>query len=526
VPYYKDLREHIEALEANGKLIRIKREIRKETQLMPLVRWQFRGLPEEERKAFLFENVIDAKGKKYGSQVLVASHAASTEVYAIGMKCKPEEIGERWTEAQLHPVEPRIIDSGPVHEEVHLGDKLLEHGGLGEFPIPISTPGFDNAPYLTCANWVSKDPETGMRNMGNYRAMVKDKTRLGVCCLPPQHIRTHWDKWRARGEPMPAAAVVGSSPNVAFAAVTKVAYGVDEYAIAGGIAGEPVELVKCKTVDIEVPATAEIVIEGLIPTDSLEREGCFGEHEGYMGMENINPYFNVTCITHRKNAFYTAFISQFPPSESSKIRQAGYEARLYSFLKHHCGIPSIVKVAYHDDVGSNPLCVISLKRTTPSQPWQALKGADAVDPNTGKIIVAVDDDIEPRDINSVLWALCYRMQPHRDILVTRGKQQARDPSADPEAWKVMTERPPSSTILINATRQWDYPPVSLPRREFMEEARMIWEEEGLPALTPKPIWHGYTLGYWPEELEEEAEMALQGEHYRTGAKLAQRRIIL
>ncbi|GAI28631.1 unnamed protein product, partial [marine sediment metagenome] len=127
--YYKDLREFTKALEANNKLVRIKREIDKDTELMPLVRWQFRGLPEVERKAFLFENVVDVNGRRYNIPVLVASHAASREVYAIGLMCKPEEIVEKWAEAQHHPIEPRIIDNGPVHEEIHLGDKLLEHDG-------------------------------------------------------------------------------------------------------------------------------------------------------------------------------------------------------------------------------------------------------------------------------------------------------------------------------------------------------------------------------------------------------------
>src|SRR3989304_5228537 len=116
--YYRDLREHITALEERGKLIRIKREINKDTELMPLVRCQFRGLPEKDRKAFLFENVVDAKGKKYAIPVLVASHAASREVYAIGMKCQPDKISEIWAQARSNPVEPRIVPSGPVHQEI------------------------------------------------------------------------------------------------------------------------------------------------------------------------------------------------------------------------------------------------------------------------------------------------------------------------------------------------------------------------------------------------------------------------
>src|SRR3972149_4576526 len=124
--YYKDLRDHLEALEKRGKLIRIKREINKDTELHPLVRLQFRGLPEEQRKAFLFENVIDSKGKKFNSSVAVGVLSATTEIYAIGMMCKPEEIGEKWFQAQVHPIEPRIVANGPVHEEVHAGGNLLE----------------------------------------------------------------------------------------------------------------------------------------------------------------------------------------------------------------------------------------------------------------------------------------------------------------------------------------------------------------------------------------------------------------
>ena len=119
--YYKDLREHIKALEANNNLVIVTREINRDTELMPLVRWQYRGLAEEERKSFLFENVVDVKGKKYDMPVLVGSYAASIQIYAIGMMCEPDEIMEKWTQAQLNPIEPKMVEDGPVHEEVHLG---------------------------------------------------------------------------------------------------------------------------------------------------------------------------------------------------------------------------------------------------------------------------------------------------------------------------------------------------------------------------------------------------------------------
>jgi 4-hydroxy-3-polyprenylbenzoate decarboxylase len=170
--YYQDFRQYLKALEQQGKLARINREINKDTQLHPLARLQFRGLPEDERTAFLFENVIDSKGHKYETPVAVAALAGSSQVYAIGMMCKPEEILEKLTQAQLNPIEPILMDNGPVHEEIHLGDKLLEHGGLGEFPIPVTTPGYDPSPYITAGCVVTKDPETGVPNIGLYRAML------------------------------------------------------------------------------------------------------------------------------------------------------------------------------------------------------------------------------------------------------------------------------------------------------------------------------------------------------------------
>ena len=158
--YYKDLREYIQVLDDNDLLVRIRREINKDAELHPLVRWQFRGLPEEKRKAFLFENLTDAKGRKYKGKVAVALLGASEAVYALGMKCERKEVFSKWVEAQQKPIEPILVGSGPVHEEIHMGEELNHPGGgLDEFPIPISTPGFDPAPYITAPYIISKDPE-------------------------------------------------------------------------------------------------------------------------------------------------------------------------------------------------------------------------------------------------------------------------------------------------------------------------------------------------------------------------------
>ncbi len=526
--YYEDLREYIKVLEDSNKLCRIKSKINKDTELHPLVRWQFQGrLPEEELKAFLFENVVDVKGRTYTTPVLVAAHAASRQIYALAMKCQPEEITTRWEQAQLSPIEPEIIQNGAVQEEVHMGDNLLEHGGLEEFPIPIATPGFDNAPYFTAGNWITKDPETSISNVGVHRAMVKSKTRIGcLISTPVQHIGLHRQKYRKAGIPvMPAAVVIGPTPNVLLVACIRVPYGTNELAIAGGIAGEPLQLVKCKTVDIEVPARAEIVIEGEIPTDFLEKDGPFGEHTGYMGMGWPTAYMNITCITHRKKPIWDAFQSLFPPSESSLLRTIGMGASYHKFLKHDCGIPSLLDVVFHENSGAAQFCVIRLENCPQADVWKALNAVAYFEPGHAKITVAVDEDIDPRDPDSIIWALCYRMQPDHDILILPGKMPLLDPSVAPrEGAKGYGGHTTNYSVVINATRKWDYPPTALPGKEFMERARKIWEKEGLPPLNPKIPWHGVLLGYWPKEYKEAAELALKGEHYKTGEKLAQGRI--
>lgn len=525
--YYRDLREYIDFLEKNGKLVRIRREINKDTEMHPLVRWQFRGLPDKDRKAFLFERSVDVRGKRYDTPVLIGAHAACKEIYAHAMQCRPEEIAAKWEQAQLNLVKPRLVSQGPVQEEIHRGDSLMEHGGLEEFPIPISTPGFDNAPYFTAGNWVTRDPETGIYNIGNYRGMVKHPLRVGCDSLYPQHLRTHREKWKQLGhKTMPVAVVIGPTPNIGLVAVTKFSTRMDEYDIAGGIAGSPVEVVKCQTVDLEVPANAEIIIEGEMPCDLLEREAPFGEYTGYIGKHKINVFLNVTCITHRKKPIWNAFLSQFPPSESSLLTKLGQENAYYKFLKHDLGLANLVEVSFHNESSGRQFLIISLDHPTQLEAWKALNGAAAFSPTQAKMTVVVDEDIDPKDPDALLWAITFRVRPELDVRVSPERSPGLDPSVKVEAASEISARRPSggSGLQINATRKGDYPPVSLPKLEFMERAKQIWEEEGLPQLTPKAPWFGYSLGAWTEEDIEEAELALKGEHYQTGEKLAGRRV--
>jgi UbiD family decarboxylase len=524
--YYRDFREHLQALDEREKLVRIKRAINKDTELMPLVRWQFRGLSEDERKAFLFENVVDAKARRYTMPVSVGTLAASTEIYAIGLMCKAEDIHERWTHAQLHPITPVKVTSGPAQEIVWRGQDLLAGHGLEMIPVPLSTPGFDNAPYLTSANWITKDLDTGIYNIGNYRGQIKAANRAGGF-FSAQHMGQHWRKCKAKGVPLEAAIAIGVIPSIAYAATAKIPYDFDEYRLAGGLAGEPVELVQCVTVDLEVPATAEIVIEGTIPTDAIEPEGPFGEYPGYMGHRTVSPYLDVTCITHRRDAIYTALMSQFPPSESSKIKHTGTEKILYKFLRYDSGNAAVLDVALHDEVSGSgqAYCAIKMRNATPAEAWRALNATAGFTGSFAKICVAVDEDIDIRDPAMINWAICFNVRPDQDVMIAKGKSPGLDPSAHPPGMSSIEARTASTAaLLIDATRPWPYTPVSLPRKDLMEKSKAIWEELGLPTLKPRMPWYGYSLGAWTSEDEEEAELALSGDHFVTGDKAkAQRR---
>jgi UbiD family decarboxylase len=523
--YYKDLREYIGVLDQKNLLWRIKSAVRKETELMPVVRWQFRGLPEEKRRAFLFENVTDQRGKTYDIPVLVGAFASSTDIYALGLMCEAEEIGDKWTRARSNPISPKLIKEGPVQEVVHVGQELKDLG-LEEFPVPVSCPGFCGLVRFTDSHFFSRDPETSIRNVGCYSGYILGRDRMAVGLGPTQHLAIHLRKAKEKGQPLPVALVCGAVPAVAIASGTDLPYEVDELATAGGLAGQTIEVVKCKTVDLEVPATAEIVIEGEISTTVMEScPGAFGEFTGYMGEPHERPLFKVSCVTHRRHPILTAIIQEMPPNEGNKIKEIGTCFNLQRFLKNNCNLPGILEVALHESSGSSQYCVIQLRKRHPSDVWKTLHAAVSYDASLGKIFVAVDDDIDPRDADSVNWALSFRMQPHRDIEIAKGKVGLHDPSVAPPGSPIKERNYPGtcgvSALLIDATRKWDYPPLSLPKQEYMERAREIWKAEGLPELKPKVPWFGYNLGHWPAERQKAAEFVIRGEVLKLGEMTCQ-----
>ncbi|MBI4526592.1 MAG: UbiD family decarboxylase [Deltaproteobacteria bacterium] len=514
--YYNNLHEWLQFLEARGRLIRVSRPINKDTELHPLVRLQFRGLKEKDRKGWLFEKVTDVAGRTYDMPVALAVMAPSRSFYALGMGVSsPREIVAKWAEAQTHPIPPRIISSAPCQELSCEHGSLVDGGGLGMLPVPISTPGFDCAPFLTSGHWVTKDPETGAFNFGTYRGQIKSPTRLGLFAFAYQDISRHWTKARALGKPLEAAVVIGSTPNLSYCSTARLP--IPEYPVAGGIAGAPLDLVRCKTVDLLVPAQSEIVIEGIIPTDELEPEGPFGEFTGYMAHREPDKFMNVTCITRKRDAVFQAFFSQFPPSESSVLRGVGMEGVIFKLLTVDYKMDGILDVSLHEAAGSHGLCVVQMSRAGGAKPLEALRLIAEMPRAVPKILIAVDEDIDPRDADAVNWAMSYRMQPHRDMEIREiSSSTALDFSLAPPSSRADAEKIKATAVLIDASRKWDYPPTSLPKKEYMERAQSIWQELGLPDLELRHPWFGYNLGSWSRDDEEDAERAVKGEHYVTG----------
>src|SRR6266851_550423 len=450
---YPDLHEHLEALKRAGLLITVDRPINKDTEMHPLVRWQFRGgIEEPDRKAFLFTQVTDGKRRKYDIPVAVGALAASREIYRIGMGCALDGINETWNRAMANPIPPRIVEDAPCHEVVIQGSDLDKPGmGLDGLPIPISTPGWDIAPFTTLSQYITRDPDTGVQNMGIYRGQVKAPRRLGM--NPSLELRpgiyTHWEKMKARGKKLPAAVILGA----------------------------PLNGVKAKTVDLLVPAEAEIVVEGYIDTEYLEPEAPFGESHGHVNLQEYNAFMEVTCITRRHDAILTSIISQVTPSESSLIKRVALEPLYTHHLRNTLGIQGVKRVSMHEPLTNlRKVVVLVMDRKTPTtEIWRALYGAAA-------------------------WN--------------------RDEGHGPRSKRAGGE---DASVLIDATMKEDFPPISLPKREYMERAKKIWEELGLPKLKPEAPWFGYSLGEWPDELERAAELAVKGDYFETGKLLVKRR---
>lgn len=465
---YEDFRDYLAALERKELLRWTTKEVDKDWEIACVSRIAMTG-PEDQRFAVGFRKV---KGTKI--PVVVGVIAGNKAIYAEGLETTQEidDIIKKWSHALTNPIAPLIVGKAACKEVIR-HDKNVD---LYRFPIPIWTPEKDPGPFLTAPLMITKDPETGIRNVGIYRIQIKGKNKTGVLWdLPSQHAALHYVKYETQDKPMPAAIVLGTDPTVCLAAAAKVPFGLDELGVSGGLRGKPLRLVKCETIDLEVPSSSEIVIEGEFLPGVKEPEGPFGEYTGYMGPVNDMPVFNVKCVTHRTDPIYHALLSQMPPSESSLLRQISTEAEVYKHLVHDLKIPGIRDIHCPESGGSYAFLWIRMKPMYLGHAKQVLLASSTHNPSFAKWIVVADDDVDIRDPFVREWILSFRVQPEKDIFtIPRTSSILLDPSAAPpevplwERW--------GSKIFIDATKKWSYPDIALPPSKFLSIVKERFSE--------------------------------------------------
>jgi UbiD family decarboxylase len=518
--YYADLREFVAELDRRGKLWRISEPMNKDTELIPFHRLQLRGLAPAERRAILFEQPVGAGGNRYDMSVLAGVYGASREIHLLGMQCEtPAELQERWHQGLAHPIDPVVVRDGPVQEEVHAGSEL-EELGLEGLPVPVEDPGY-SCMIRTGTPMVTRDPITGKRNAGAYNAFFRSRTRMAAGIGTIRQSFQHWLTTRKRGELCPVAVVVGPTPNFMAVGSAPIPPELDEYAVAGGMVGEPMQLVACKTIPLEVPATAEIVIEGWFDPDALEPRVPFGEYPGYLNPDwNQIPVINVSAITHRRHAMFTPILVGFTPSDTNVIWGDAQAGVLYHQLRYEAKLP-VLEVYHPEASGGSDITVLRLEQGARDAAWTTLETASKL--KGSKWFIAVDEDVDPSDPELLWWALTYSIhRSEESIRWVQGRGAGLDPSAAPPhsgKGEVSRNLPPEpfKKALVNAMRPWAYPPVALPAKEYMERALDIWRQRSdAPTLNLRRPWHGYTLGHWTDDDQLLARLMTEGRFVEAG----------
>lgn len=495
-----DLRTHLKVLGEHGLLRCVRREVDKNWELSAIMRWVYVGNEEPKRYAVLFEHI---KGCQI--PVVVGAIGASYKTYAVSLGIDPNkpkaevmaEIRRRFIHALKNPLPPVPAKSAPCKERIDCGSTVDIH----KFPIPVWTPEKDRGweeglGFITAPCCMTKDPETGIRNVGTYRMMVRPEPNVvGIGATQGAHIMHHVRKNEERGRATEIATVIGADPVIGMVSATEVPYGVDELAVAGALRGSPIEVVRCETVDLEVPAHAEIVIEGRLPPKSerpYEPEAPFGEYTGYQGSAKFSPVYEISCITYRKDCIYQAFMSQMPPSESSKLRHIGFEALILKHLQD-LGYEGIVDINISESAQVG-VVIVSIRKLDNGQPGRIAQAIfSLLQPRWGKFVIVTDDDVDVYDLDNVLWAMTFRtsLSPmRRNIHFLDGMiAQILDYSAG-NAMEDLRERwdLPSSGVFIDATRPYTpYPVVSLPPARYLMRALGSWKDYGLPDLDRKEL---------------------------------------
>lgn len=434
---YRDLREFLTRLEEEGHLRRIKKQVDWNLELGHIAK-----LNEEKQGGFalLFENVKDYPGHSVLTSLLTAR-----ERLALALELPPEtsllNISHEWVKRITNNrVPPAWVDSGPVHENVVIGDAV----NLKSLPAPWYYPG-DGGRYLgTACGIISRNLDTGRINVGTYRGMIYDEKHMSVMIIKAKDAEIDLRGYAERRQPMPVAMVIGMDPVLFLCSSTLFGLQESEYEIAGALRGAPIPVVRGKTVDLPVPATAEIVIEGYITPGETLPEGPFGEYTGYYSGkgDEAREFINVTAITHRHNPILWGTTVGKPITDTHMIMAVNRTASLWNDLQN-MQIPGIKAVYGPPAAAGRMLVVISLKQMYPGHSTQVgLAALATVTGNYGlKTVILVDDDIDPENWDQVLYALSFRYQPNRGTqIIERGRSTPLDPSLPIGPDRFMTSR--------------------------------------------------------------------------------------
>lgn len=333
---------------------------------------------------------------------------------------KKEQFVSVWEKAEKEMIPPRVIEKGEVQEVVYLGDDV----DVTRLPISRHFEK-DAGRYIGSGILICKDPDTGVRNLSYQRLQMKSSNKFGASLHSRGHIWEHLNRCEARGENLEVAVVLGAHPAVHLAAAAKVAMEVDELDLAGGLLGRPIDLVKCKTIDIEVPANAEIVIEGEILAGIHEDEGPYGEYTGYSTSSSTNNVFMVKAVTMRKNPIYLDVIPGYT-NEHLLLGRSTKEAYVFSRLKEL--VPQVKAINYPKS-GTHFHAYISLDKTAEGIARHALMALFGLDSYI-KFAVVVDEDVDIFRDEEVLWAMATRFQADTDsFIVPKVFCNRLDPSA-------------------------------------------------------------------------------------------------
>lgn len=464
---YRDFRDFIAISEQQGLLRRVRQTVDRSWEPACLAKWAFQALPDEERFGLLFDHV---EGSEF--RLVIGALGASTATYALGLGVAPDEITDRWLQALLNPIPSKTVRSAPCQEVVRRGEEVR----LGDLPIPTWTPGKDPGPYLTTIT-VTRDAHSGAQNMGVYRTMVRGEREVVVNLNPGRHGFMHARTYLDQGKPAPIAWIIGTEPVIHFATVANMPFGVDEMDVAGGLKGGPIELVKCKTNELMVPANSEFIIEGeIIPGEEAD-EGPFGEFAGYMGPVAKKPVARITAITHRKDAIFYGYSSQMPPSESTVLQSLTNAPLILKILRHDHGEVGIHDI--HIDLNFGGLLAHCIVAMAPQYSGHAKKiGRLIADMSPLKRITLVDEYIDIRDPLHVDWAMNSHYHPARDTVIIDDVYfpMGMDPSVREDG----TKPEMGSKVVIDATQSIDAGDYSLPSKDMMDKALETWKEAGLP----------------------------------------------